>query len=91
MQFILFTNPKRVYIVGIDCTSAAGGTHFIGVARKCRDRGEDVQGLDKKHHDDWIKLKTFVETYYPNTEIISVNPVGLKGLFRDVYTDSFAK
>lgn len=26
---------------------------------------------------------------YPDMEIISVNPVGLKGLFRDVYTESY--
>ena len=34
-------------------------------------------------------MKKFAEVYYPETEIISVNPIGLKGLFRDVYTESF--
>jgi len=41
----------------------------------------------------WIegyrKLKTYVARYYPDTEIISVNPVGLRGMFQDVYTKSF--
>ncbi len=34
-------------------------------------------------------MKGFAKTYYPETEIISVNPVGLKGLFHDVYTESY--
>ena len=33
----------------------------------------------------WKKLKEFADEKYPNTEIISVNPVGLKGLFKDEY------
>ena len=37
----------------------------------------------------WREFKRFVQVYYPETEIISVNPVGLKGIFRDVYTPSF--
>jgi len=36
----------------------------------------------------WIQLKEFVELYYPETEIISINPIGLKGLFRDEYTET---
>ena len=40
--------------------------------------GDDVIKL-------WLKLKKFAKTYYPDTEIISVNPVGLKGIFKDVY------
>ena len=41
----------------------------------------------------WIegyeKLKTFARRYYPDTELVSVNPVGLKGVFNDVYTKSY--
>ena len=33
------------------------------------------------------EIKKFVETYYPETEIISVNPVGLKGIFKDLYQE----
>ena len=33
------------------------------------------------------KLKNLRDRIYPDVEIISVNPMGLKGLFRDVYTD----
>ena len=34
-------------------------------------------------------LKNIISNLYPKTEIISVNPVGLKGLFKDVYTQSY--
>ena len=27
------------------------------------------------------KMKEFIERFYPETEVISINPVGLKGLF----------
>ena len=30
------------------------------------------------------KFKAFAHKYYPDIEIISINPVGLKGLFKDV-------
>lgn len=34
-------------------------------------------------------LKKFVTSTYPDIQIVSINPVGLKGMFRDVYTRSF--
>ena len=33
----------------------------------------------------WHQLKRFAQVFYPNTEIISINPVGLKGIFKDEY------
>lgn len=35
------------------------------------------------------RLKDIVERFYPETEIVSINPVGLKGLFHDVYTENY--
>jgi hypothetical protein len=35
----------------------------------------------------WNEFKKFASIYYPKTEIISINPIGLKGLFKDIYTD----
>ena len=35
--------------------------------------------------EPWKRLKLFANKLYPGTEIISVNPVGLKGLFKDIY------
>lgn len=73
MQFALFTNPKRIYLVGCDCTSG----YFDNK------KGADCSYLIKT----WKALKEFADIYYPDTEIISVNPVGLKGLFKDLYQE----
>ena len=85
-QFLLYTNPKRIFIVGIDCNLATGG-HFIGGVYDITSRGESFAKNDLRSINDWKQLKVFAETYYPDTEIISINPVGLKGVFRDVYTN----
>lgn len=79
LQFALYTQTPKIYIVGCDCSVG----HF-------HDEGKN--GLGANLQDQvfwWQKFKEHVETYYPHTEIISVNPVGLKGMFRDVYTQSY--
>lgn len=90
LQLALYMNPKRIYIVGCDMT----GTHFA-------DGNQTKQELaaEKKRHDSywkndqkilldkWREIKAFARVYYPDTEIISVNPVGLKGMFTDLYQD----
>lgn len=86
MQFILYTNPKKIYIVGIDCT-VASKQHFIGASYNNEDRMECAQLCDDYNIEMWGKLKDFASIYYPETEIISINPVGLKGLFKDMYTN----
>lgn len=88
MQFILYTNPKKVYIVGIDCNIGSAG-HFVGATFDNKKRNENIASIDRNSITYWKTLKQFVECYYPETEIISVNPVGLKGLFKDVYTESY--
>lgn len=78
-QFALYTNPRRIYLAGCD-TSNSGyfdntkSTYPLGV--------EDITY-------GWKKIKEMAAIYYPETEIISINPIGLKGLFRDVYTEAF--
>ena len=71
MQFALFTNPRRIYLVGCDCSSG----YFDGTATPLPN--EHLVGL-------WKEIKKFAEIYYPETEIICVNPVGLKGVFKDL-------
>lgn len=78
LQFLLYTHPKRIYLVGHDCTD--------GYCYK----------TDEKQHFgyriDWYReLRDFAKRIYPDTEIVSVNPVGLKGIFRDIYTDEYIK
>ena len=90
IQFILYTNPAKVYLVGIDCT-AASQQHFLGAVYDNANRKENLAQNDKTNIAAWKKLKEFAETYYPETEIISINPIGLKGMFRDVYTKEFLR
>lgn len=80
VQFALWTAPKRLYLVG--CDSSKKG-HSKALARS-----SSGLNLDRLI-EDWKLLKKHAEELYPNTEIISVNPVGLKGLFHDVYTESY--
>ncbi len=83
MQFILWTNPSKIYIVG--CDSAPVG-HCDSYASKS-DKDALINGIWNNVTNQWIELKSFAELYYPDTEIISVNPVGLKGIFKDIYTE----
>lgn len=77
MQFVLWTRPKNVYIVGCDCSSKGG--YF--------NNQEAKNFLDKSVFASWEKLKDFAEIYYPETKIYSINPVGLKGVFDDLYQE----
>lgn len=76
LQFALWTNPRRIYLVGCDCS---GVTHSANA--RSFDIGFDFGSLIRPYE----RLKAFAARYYPETEIVSVNPVGLKGLFKDVY------
>ena len=86
MQFILYGNPKKIYIVGCDVSNI--GKHAVGQDNVLKDE----QGALYANQFGWKKLKEFINVYYPLIEVISINPVGLKGLFNDdVYTESFLK
>lgn len=76
LQFLLYTNPKRIYLVGHDCNE--GFFYNTSVKQDYRNRV-----------NLYVEFKGFVERIYPNIEIVSINPVGLKGLFKDVYTQSY--
>lgn len=75
LQFALWTNPKRIYLVGCDCSTAGyanrpNETNFLIV--------DSIAAAYKQ-------FKEFAYKYYPETEIISINPVNLKGLFKDEF------
>ena len=87
LHFAIFTRPKRLLLVGCDCTY---NKHFDG---KSYDESEDDALPVERFVLQWIegykKVKIFIEQYYPDMEIISVNPVGLRGMFHDMYTEDF--
>lgn len=87
MQIALFMNPRRIYLVGCDASQG----HYVQPKELSED---DI----KRHEKDlkmavssnrtiqkWCELKDFATAFYPDTEIISINPVGLKGIFKDEY------
>lgn len=87
MQFILYTNPAKIYLVGIDCSNAG---HFTDNTKNhikdfdIEKRGENLTQWANVSVEFWKELQKFAQTYYPETEIISVNPVGLRGIFTDL-------
>lgn len=77
-QFALWTHPDKIYIVGCDCTTG-----------HCAVAEDNSSGSYKYLIEPWKRAKEFAEDYYPDVEITSINPVGLKGIFKDEYTDSY--
>lgn len=89
MQIVLFTNPSKVYLVGCDASSG----HFVQPKslnnERIKNHEKDLKMAvyGDKVIDQWRELKRFAQAFYPDTEIISINPVGLKGIFKDVFTE----
>ena len=97
LQFSLFTNPKKIYLVGCDgyqeTDNYAINEHGNRVDEMIKASGayEDVNTLYKPVNDNMRKrleeLHDFVQMCYPETEIIMVNPQKYNGIFREVFTD----
>ena len=47
------------------------------------------EGYSALKKTGYARLKMLGQRSYPGTNIISINPVGLKGLFQDEYTDEY--
>ena len=87
LAFALWTNPKKLYLVGCDESDFESYEYFNGEKAILPDNVSGFKENHKiKHAQGWKELKRFAEVYYPTTEIISVNPVGLRGMFKDLYT-----
>jgi hypothetical protein len=89
LQFALYTNPKKIYLVGMDCNIGTMGHFKGGITDVAKLRGQKLCATTFKIIDNWNEAQEFQETYYPDTEIISLNPVGLKGLFTDSYSEKY--
>lgn len=75
-SFALWTGAKKIYLVGCDCTLNG---YYDGTKQDL----EWTKDAYIRILDGWKKYKKFCNIYYPDVDIISVNPVKLKGLFRD--------
>ena len=78
LQFLLYTNPKRIYLVGCDETQG----YFFDKEKK-----EVI--INEYSLNIWKKFKKFADYEYPDVEIVSINPIGLKGIFKDCYTQNY--
>ena len=79
LQFALFTNPRKIYLIGFDCDNSGNALVY-----------NEWNWFNHNNQFKWWEMfKDFVDKNYEQNEIISVNPVGLKGLFKDVYTQSY--
>jgi hypothetical protein len=79
VQFLLYTGVKRIYLVGCDLGNS--NVHFHN-SDKPTQRND---GASSFYLSGWKKLPNFLKNNYPNTEVITVNPVGLKGIFGEIY------
>ena len=78
LQFAYLTSCEKVYLAGFDCSDS--GHMFTN-------KKEEFKLSYQK--ESWERMKIYRDLHFPETEIISLNPVGLKGLFKDVYTQSY--
>ena len=70
-SFALWGHPKRIYLVGCDCSNV----YYSGERRN-----DGFQDLVYS----WLKAREFALKYYPDVDIFSINPVGLKGVFKEI-------
>ncbi len=80
LHFALYTYPERIYLAG--CDNAPTGYYDGTINKSTLIDGEVADRLKEKYQE----MKRFAQIHYPETEIISINPVGLKGMFNDIYT-----
>lgn len=77
LHFALWTQPRRIYLVGLDTV-----------------KNGSFDGRQNPYHfkemfQGYTLFQKFISLHYFETEIISVNPIGLRGMFHDVYTESY--
>lgn len=73
MQIIAWCQPQKIYLVGCDCTA---NTNFINCAANLP---------YYKIIPCWRLIRDFIKEKYPTVAIFSVNPWGLKGVFKEIY------
>ncbi len=83
VTFALWTGVSKIYLVG--CDTSQNGSASDAQPKDGKPRHLYVENIKR----GWEKMKDYAKEFYPETEIISINPVGLKGLFKDVYTESY--
>ena len=79
IHMALYMGFSKIYLVGCDCSNN-------GYFDKTTQR---ISLNYSKTYNGYVLLKEFVKKYYPKVSLISINPIGLKGLFNDTYTTDY--
>lgn len=75
LHFALYSGAETIYLVGCDTNSEG---HF--------DNDRNISNYDiARNKIGFALVKQYKEYRYPDVNIVSVNPVGLKGLFDEKY------
>tara|TARA_Y100001970_G_C14153313_1_gene814006 strand:- start:723 stop:1412 length:690 start_codon:yes stop_codon:yes gene_type:complete len=72
IQFALYAGFSKIYLVGCDCNCMGYNTYFF--------RNIEQKNLDYSLISFWKQMYNFKKETFPNTKIININPIGLKGL-----------
>ncbi len=90
LQFAIYTGAKRVYLAGFDCTDGVGHAFYdTNIKSYSPYSGRFAYNL-KYQLKSWQQFKEYLGYMHSNfTEFVSVNPVTLQGMFKDVYTQSY--
>ena len=78
MQFLLYMGFEKIYLVGFDA-SGGGRWNYPNAYWNCGNYGQSVVQWPKR----WYFFRKWQKKEYPDVKIISVNPVGLKGMMDD--------
>ncbi|WP_300807498.1 hypothetical protein [uncultured Desulfovibrio sp.] len=73
LQIILACQPAAIYLVGCDCS----GVGNVG--------GFSIRTTYNRLIPCWRKFADFVRENYPSVQISSIHPIGLRGLFKNIY------
>lgn len=81
LQFAILNGARKIHIVGCDCTLFDALT-FENI--KINGYKVSISEINK-----WVSFKNFVRKYFSDLEIFLVNPITLKGFFKDEFTSDF--
>lgn len=88
IQFALYTNPAKLYIVGCDTSTSGHFTEETCDAEYIERSNMGLRNEAEKIKENFKSISSFAKAMYPDMAIISINPVGLKGIFKDEYTEN---
>ncbi len=89
LQFALYTNPQKIYIVGCDSVPTGHFTSNYENENEIQTHIKNQEIFSPQMQKEWRLAKQFINMHYPSIEIVSINPVGLKGIFKDFYTAEY--